>query len=401
MRMMGVIGTTGSTASNAPPPVAAAGAAAPARPSATGPGWKLYDETTATAAIVDAVRGAKTVVNAEFFGVSDAGKGAQLTDALVDAARRGVEVNVVTDFASVVSLPIGSFQRFRNRVEEAGGHVVVNSRLPFADRVREHPGLRHVDHRKVVTVDGTTGFTGGMNFVKITDDYHDSMVKLDGPAGARLAAEQLDRWSRVGGAVTDRHRSAVEHALDGVTKLPKDPREMAIVANAPEQGRFELTNRYLELIRGAKERLWITSPGFSDQLVIEELNKAAQRGVDVRVVAPGKAPLGVAVINWVGRSHLTELLGHGGKVFEVPEVLHRKAIIADDEVILSSYNITERSRRHDHELGVATRDPKFVAAMAQLLKKDMIESNRLEPGEFRGVGQRIGDFIAQRLRFSY
>ena len=64
-------------------------------PLAHGQGWELQDERTATDAIVEAIDGARIVVNAEFFGIGDAGKGARVTDALVRAAQRGVEVNLL------------------------------------------------------------------------------------------------------------------------------------------------------------------------------------------------------------------------------------------------------------------------------------------------------------------
>lgn len=388
-----------STSTPSTSTLAATAPLTPARPNPGQPSWKLYDETTATSAIVDAVNGAKHVVNAEFFGLSDAGKGALLTTALEQAAMRGVEVNVIADFVSAVAIPVGSFHRMRNKIEDAGGSVVLTTRNPFSPRSRENPGLRNVDHRKVVTVDGTTGFVGGMNFLKLTDDYRDTMVGLSGVAAARLAAEQLDRWSRVGGSVTERHRRTVSDALGGSPLHPTRPDELRIVANAPEQGRFELTEGYRELIRGAKHRLWIASPGISDREVMAEISDAAKRGVDVRLIAPGKPPLGAAPIQWAGRAHLASIAASGGIAYEIPEVLHRKAIVADDEVILSSYNLTKRSADHDHELGLRTTDPAFVQAIAGVLEQDMARSTPFDPSTFTGLGAKLGGLFAKYLSY--
>jgi cardiolipin synthase len=364
----------------------------------TGDAWKLYDETNAAPAIVDAVNGARQVVNAEFFGFSDAGKGATLVTALADAARRGVEVNVVTDFISVGAFPVGSYQRMRSKIEDAGGTVKLTSRIPFSPRAKETPGLKHVDHRKVVTVDGTTGFVGGMNLVKLTDSYHDSMVGLTGVSAARLAADQLDRWERVGGNVTERHRRTVTDALGDAPIVPTDPNELAIVANAPEQQRFELTDGYRDLIRNAKQRLWIASPGISDRDIVGDLADAARRGVDVRIISSAVAPVAPPV-GWVARAHMANIIGAGGTAFEIPDTLHRKALVADDEAILSSYNLTKRSADADHEVGVRTSDPEFVQAVSDLLQRDIDRSTRFDPATFTGLTAKIGTAFAKHVSY--
>lgn len=360
--------------------------------------WRILDENTTTGAIVDAVNGATQVVNAEFFGFVDAGKGAQLVQALEGAARRGVEVNVVTDFISSTVLPPGSWHRMRRKVEDAGGTVILTSRIPFTPRTREHPGLRHVDHRKLVTVDGTTGFVGGMNYMPFTDGYEDTMAQVSGVAAARLAADQLDRWARVGGTVTDRHRRTVADALGDAPLRPTDQRELAIIANAPEQDRFELTDAYRDMIRGAKERVWVASPGISDRDMIDELHAAASRGVDVRLIAGEKPPIAPPV-GWVARAHMNELLAAGGSAYETPGTLHRKALVVDDEAVLSSYNLTKRSANADHEVGIRTKDPAFVQAIAGLLQHDMDRSARYDSAKLSGIGKLVGTTFAKYLSY--
>ena len=369
-----------------------------AGPAAAGGAFKFYDETNATDAITQAVDGAKQVVNAEFFGFSDAGKGAKLVDSLEAAARRGVEVNVLTDFISVGALPVGSYQRMRSRIEDAGGNVVLTSRIPGSPRAKEAPALKHVDHRKVVTVDGTTGFVGGMNLVKLTDSYKDTMVGLTGVDAARLAADQLDRWSRVGGPRTERHERTVEQALGGAPVVPDEPDALRIVANAPEQERFEVTEAYRDLIRGAKERLWIASPGISDRDIMNDINDAARRGVDVRIVSSQKAAV-APPIGWVARGHLSTLDEAGGTGYEVPGTLHRKAMIADDEAVLSSYNLTKRSANHDHEVGIRSSNPKFVGEVERLLQSDIDSSIEFDPNAFTGIAAGIGREFAKRISY--
>ncbi|MCW2950607.1 MAG: cls [Thermoleophilia bacterium] len=374
---------------------------APVQPIVAGPSWALWDETTVIPAIVTAIDNAHHVVNAEYFQVTDTGKGQLVTDALARAAQRGVEVNVLADQMSQITPPMGSFNQFRKIVTSAGGHVIVTNHLPFSKRAREFPGLKNVDHRKVLTIDGNVGFTGGMNLARVSDAYHDSMLQLSGVDAARLGVDELERWRSAGGTVSPLHQQVVSDGLGGEPVVPTDPAAMHVLSNAPEQHRFDLTNAYLDAIRGAKTRLWISSPGYSSQALVQELGAAAKRGVDVRFVMPGAPPAGFPVINWLNESHLAALTKAGASAFAIPEVLHRKALIADDTAILSSFNITDRSAEHDHELGIKTTDPMFVSTLAGVLSSDMARGVKLDPSARGGISKWVGDLLAQRFKVSY
>ncbi len=363
-------------------------------------GWKLWNEKTATRAIVDAIDGADKVVNAEFFAITDGGKGTYVVDALERAAQRGVEVNVLADSISLFSLPLGSYVRMKNRIEDAGGTVFTNVRAPIVKSRKDEPALQNVNHRKVVTVDGTTAFTGGINYIKLEDHFEDSMVQLSGVSAARLAADQLDRWTRANGAASDLHRQTVDDALAGASLVSSDPTDMHVLANAPEQQRTELTEAYKELITGAKERLWISSAGYSDQELMDLVTDASRRGVDVRMVTSGKAPLGLPIINWVGESHLREAMREGARAVAIPGIIHRKALVADDEVVFSSFNMTGRSKQHLHEIGLRTKDPEFVQAVADVVANDLSRGTPIDV-ERRDMGGRVGDFIAQKAKLNY
>ncbi|MCW2923580.1 MAG: PLD-like domain [Thermoleophilia bacterium] len=82
-------------------------------------------------------------------------------------------------------------------------------------------------------------------------------------------------------------------------------------------------------------------------------------------------------------------------------MLHRKALIADDTAVLSSFNITDRSRGHDHEIGVRSSDPAFVRTLEAVLKGDLDRGRALDPATRKGFGAWLGDLIAQRLHISY
>ncbi|MCW2923581.1 MAG: cardiolipin synthase [Thermoleophilia bacterium] len=291
---------------------------APGDPIAGGVNWSLWDETNAVPAIVAAIDGARTVVDAEYFQITGAGKGASVTAALIRAARRGVEVNVIADLMSRVTPPFGSFDAFRRDLVAAGGHVHVTTVVDLPWSGPDAEGRAYVDHRKVVAIDGTAGFVGGMNLARMTDAYHDSMLQLAGVDAARLGVEELDRWRRVGGTVSAAHHDAVYGALGTAPLVPTDPKAMRIVVNAPEQQRTELTRTYVDAIRNAKQRIWISSPAYTSQGLIDELKAAVRRGVDVQFIAAGAPPAGLPLINWISQSHLASLIALGAHATIIP-----------------------------------------------------------------------------------
>lgn len=136
----------------------------------------------------------------------------------------------------------------------------------------------------------------------------------------------------------------------------------------------------------------------SDRDVLADIADAARRGVDVRIIAPGKAPIAPPV-NWVGRAHLEDVVAAGGRAWETPGTIHRKAIIADDETILSSYNLTKRSASHDHEVGVRTKDPAFVQAIEGLLANDIASSRAFDPATFDGIPAALGRIFAKHVSY--
>lgn len=352
----------------------------------------LVDVDRVVPAMVDAINHARSVVNVEMFNFASNGSGQAIADALKGAIRRGVEVNVIVDQVTLFGLPVLGAFRLTRELKRMGAHVVVTGVLA------DSRAARHTDHRKVITVDGNTAYLGGINLGKITDSYHDAMFELHGAAAADLCAEQARRWQEVSGYVSSRHQATLADARRGA-RIAQSPLQLQI--NAPHLKRFDLTEHYMARIASAKHRIWITSPGYSDLKVVRALADAARRGVDVRVMIPGKPPLALPIIVWNARANLREVMRAGGRVYEYPGISHLKALIVDDEASLGTYNATIRSARHDHEIGVTSRDPRIVRQIGGLLRSDLAQSRVLKPSDIRGVGQSIMNFLRDEFMFQY
>lgn len=352
----------------------------------------LVDIDQVVPRIVDAIGHARDVVNIEMFNFASNGSGGAVADALAGAVERGVEVNVIVDQAALIGTPpLGALRQIR-RLRSIGANVVLNNYLA------DHPGASYTDHRKVVTVDGEIAFIGGINLGKITDSYHDAMFELRGAAAHQLSHEQALRWQEVGKVVSARHGAALHDAARGA-RLVSSP--VRLIRNAPHIKQFDMTEYYLDRIRGARDRIWIASPGYSDLRIVDALADAARRGVDVRIISPGKPPLRLPIIIWNARANLRRVMDAGGTVYEYPGVSHLKALITDNECALGTYNATRRSAEHDQEIGVTSSHPQVVGQVEHLLSEDIARSRRLTGEDMERPVQRATNFLLDRIKLEY
>ena len=146
---------------------------------------------------LEAIEAARARISLEMYIFSDDAIGRRFADALIAAARRGVEVRLLYDFVGCRDTPAEFFDRMRAR----GVHVIVYHRYRFW-RPRFWALLRR-NHRKTLVCDGRIAFAGGLNisndWVSLDDgggDWHDAVVQVEGPAVAAIEAIFLRTWNR-------------------------------------------------------------------------------------------------------------------------------------------------------------------------------------------------------------
>jgi cardiolipin synthase len=382
-------------------PAASSGAVPATVPSAVraasgaGEARLLVDNVNAIGPIINAIDNAHRVVNVELFSIGPDGSGAQIGAALARAAQRGVEANLVADYTSWISrpMPVIAFDRWKNGLEAAGVNVKVTNRFSG------DASNRVVDHRKVIAVDGTTAFVGGMNFAKFMDGWHDAVFQLSGSAAATVGADELQRMSELGMRITPTHRQAVDDALRS-TGAAQGNSTVNVLVNAPEHQRWDVTRYYQHEIHFAKQRVWVASPLFSDPELLGEICAAAKRGVDVRVVAPGIAPV-IPALKYPERTALAQILAAGGQVWETPEIAHTKALVTDDKATLGSFNITKRSATDDTEMNIQSSDPSVVGQIEGLFQRDFGRSTPLHLTDLHGAVQGATNFLVNNLHLGY
>jgi cardiolipin synthase A/B len=316
----------------------------------------LRDGGQTFAAMFAAIHGAKHHLDLEYYIFEDVANGGEhLGDLLIAKRRAGLRINVIYD--SIGSL--GTPQAFIDRLRKAGINLVeFNPINPL--QARGGYALNERDHRKILIADGITAIVGGVNmstayeqhpFGRLvgsdgtpTDYWRDTDLEIQGPAVAELQRLFEQHWVEQKGPKLD-------HA-DFFPKVPAMGREVLhIIGSSHGETIPHYYATLLSAIRNAQNRILVTTAYFvPTEEEVEDLSEAGRRGVDVRLLLPGKSDSQLALA--VGQSHYGELLEAGVKIYETPnEVLHSKTIVIDGVwSAIGSSNFDHRSTLFNDEV---------------------------------------------------
>ena len=317
--------------------------------------------------LLDDFRSATSSIHGNIYGFRPGDIGDEFSEALQEAARRGVEVRLNTD--EVQSGPNLTYRAFWAPMVEAGVQVTSNQGL-FLDldglvggTLRLDPRLDdfgHFLHEKAFVVDGRIGWLGGMGIEDHFNDgeFSDIMVRFEGEAVSQLQSIILGTFRHQGGPLpTD--AASLARWYPKVPRPSEDAVRATILRNVPGEGFHQNSQAHLALVGEAREQLDVINPYVTEHPVIDGLIAAAERGVRVRLVIPGKPTpvfMAMALRNNYGR-----LLDAGVTVLEHPVMCHTKVTLADDRVLLGSCNLDARSLWMNYELGMFIEDGGFAS----------------------------------------
>jgi cardiolipin synthase len=336
-----------------------------------------------------AVDAAQKEVLVESYIFKDDATGRSFMETLGRAVGRGVKARVLADaFGSIATR-----RDFWNEMRARG--IEVRLFNPLFPHLLLQPFR---DHRKILVVDGRTAFTGGMN---IGDEYgsslsthggpwRDTHVRVEGPAAWGMAIVFTEAWHAAGGSPIELEPLAPE--TGGVAILVLDSR--------PFRGTGEIASALAAIAAAARRRLWITNAYFAPRWrAIARLGEAARRGVDVRILLPGRSD--VPLVRHAGHGHYAALLQRGVRIFEYqPAVLHAKTLVADDFVSLAgSSNLDFRSFHFNAECNIVMLDEETGRTFSERFEQDLEQSIEVTPAVWarRSFLHATGDAFARRL----
>lgn len=313
--------------------------------------------------------------------------GRRFVEALIRAHERGVRVRVLVDgVGELYSRP-----RISTLLGPAG--VPVARFLP----PRLFPPQFNINlrtHRKILVADGAVAFTGGMNLgdrhLAERDDPDrviDVHFRLCGPAAAQIEAVFREDWQFVTG-----EELSPSPVPDG-----QGPSRARIVLDGPNEDLDQLSSILIGAVIAARHRVWIVTPYFlPPRDLVGAMKAAALRGVDVRVILPGKNNL--PYVHWASRNSLGELLEWGVRVhYQPPPFAHTKLLVVDDAYAqFGSANVDPRSLRLNFELSVEVFDAGLVERLDRYLEGVLATARRASVQELasRPLWERIRDASA-------
>ena len=337
-------------------------------------------------AMLNAIHGAHDNINLEMYILSDGQIGQMIADALIERARRGVQVNLIYDSLGSLQTPASFFDKMRSN-----GIAIVqfNPLSPFEARHWSLSQLTHRDHRKLLIVDGRTAFTGGINISEVYASglrsetsrtsqayWRDTDIEVDGPAAAEFQKLFVTDWSREGGIplIHDRY----------FPQIPAQGRQIVrVIGSIPEQ--FPLI--YLDLISAvvnSETNVFITDAYFApDYQMRRALRAAARRGVDVRLLLPSQSDEPFIVS--AQRAHYYGLLRAGVKIYEWSgKMLHAKTATIDGVwSTVGTSNLDWWSIARDNEVNAVILGHNFGDQMDLMFKNDLEDSQQIELTQWR------------------
>ncbi|EKF50844.1 cardiolipin synthase [Lactococcus garvieae] len=323
-------------------------------------------------ALLDDIRKAKHHIHLEYYIFRMDNLGRELTEALIDAAHRGVEVRVLIDAWGSNKTKIREFEG----LIKAGGEVSYFFPLILS---LINPRTNYRLHRKIVVIDGQIGYTGGFN---VGDEYatetekfgywRDTHLRLTGDVVYSLQNRFILDWN-------SQHKFEILEAAEYFpAALERDRVITQFVTSGPDEVKEQIKMTYMKMINSAEREIIIQTPYYvPDDALHESLKLALLSGVEVRLMIPNKPdhPL----VYWATYYYVADLLKRGAKVYTYEKgFVHSKTLIIDGEYSsVGSANFDNRSLQLCFEGNMALYDYDISQKLREDFKKDLEVSKRL------------------------
>jgi cardiolipin synthase len=336
----------------------------------------LLDGKNTFPAMFEAIEGARSFINMEFYRFESDILGMKFCDILMEKAKQGVKVRIIYDDVGSWSLSNKIIKRMREGGVEVFPFMPV--RFPwFTSKINFR------NHRKILVIDGVQGFVGGLNIadkylhgIREIGNWRDTHLRIRGEAVAALNSVFMVDWYFVSDILLSDEPSA-----EKITERCW----IQVASSGPDSDWANIMQVYFSAIATARESIYISTPYFSpDESVLNALMTSALSGADVRLLLPGKSDSAVAY--WNTKSYITELIEAGIKVYLYNEGFNHSKYIVVDKVFASvgSANVDMRSFDLNFEIAALVYDENFAARLHEVFLNDLLRSSEVIPSEWSG-----------------
>lgn len=335
-----------------------------------------------------AVKSAKKSISFETFAMVSGTETYYFCLALAEKARQGVKVHIILD-------GIGS-----RKLGKVCTDILINSGCELKWYRKFNPfRLHHINnrnHRKLLIVDGKTGFTGGagyanawMGSASAPGEWRDTMYKVTGPAVADMQHIFADNWKEL-----------TDFRLSGPDYYPtlRDTGNMSVqhTMGAPRERGDTLGASYLIAIDAAKESILIEHAYFAPNTRLRNaIKRACARGVSVKVIVPGD-PIDSKILREASKIYWPALMNAGVEIYEYQtSMMHGKLMVIDNYLtIAGSGNFDDRTFFINDEVNIHILDNTLAQQQTNMFYRDLKNCKKMAPHDakvkIKDIHNRIG-----------
>lgn len=330
----------------------------------------LWKEKESFYTIFEAIEKAKELVCLEFYIFRNDETGNELAEILKRKAAEGVKVYILYDHFGSFGTPM----KFWKDLKQVG--VQIRASRPFKWTDPFH--YVHRDHKKLIIIDGIMAFTGGLNIANEYRGYHrfrkmkgwrDTGIFLEGPIVKTLLDIFRKSWEIWKGTPIHCDKK-LEQPADGLPVIP--------IFASSSRGRRKMRKLLYFSINQARTCIYLTTAYFTpSRRMIHVLENAESRGIDVKLLLPGKSDITAA--HYAGRAFFTKLLKAGVEIYNYQgEILHAKTAVFDGIwSVIGSANLDFQSLRRNDEGNVGIIDKNIGEQMIEIFHEDLKQSEQI------------------------
>ncbi|MGN6178365.1 MAG: cardiolipin synthase [Mucilaginibacter sp.] len=320
--------------------------------------------------VIPALEAAKHHIHMEYYIFEDDTIGNQIKEILIRKASEGVKVRFIYDDFGSRSIRDGFVKELRDGGVEAYPFYKIWF-IALSNRTN------YRNHRKIIVIDGCTGFVGGIN---VSDRYinpakpywRDTHVMIKGPGVYYLQYLFICDWNFCRGT---RLPIVPEYFC---SKTTQSKAIVQIAASGPDSDTPTIMYALLQTISMAKEELLITSPYFiPGETILDALCASAMSGVKIKLLVPFKSDS--ALVNAAARSYYNEILEAGVEVYLYKKgFVHAKTVVADGQLaIIGTANMDHRSFELNFEVNAMIYDTVLATELKQAFEEDLKHSVKI------------------------
>jgi cardiolipin synthase len=327
--------------------------------------------------IFEAMENAEKFIHAQYYILEKGEILNRIFDIFERKIAEGVEIRMLYD-------AFGSYGLNRKRIKQLkkiGVQIFPILPLKFNTILST---LNYRNHRKILVIDGTLAFTGGVN---ISDKYITSENPLGiwGDMHLQLKGYIVDHLHRI--FIKDYYYASNDTLLTSDNYVPKQEKAgdslVQIISGGPDHMNLSILHQYLAMIGAAEKSIYIENPYFiPNKALLEAIKMAALQGVDIRIMVPKDSDSQLAKYSMF--SNFQELLRTGVKIYTLEKFSHSKLIIIDKEIAsIGSGNFDYRSFEHNYETNTLLYDKEIAKELATDFESEIDHCTQLDYEDFK------------------